>query len=172
MFTSKPLLVRTARRLLTAMFCLVSTYNSHGYDRTNAPVQMTVQPDLSEGVHTGDLRVSVTNVSGVDLLFRSDYLPWEFNAGGIDFILYREDGTVIAKTPLIADPIVRKPALLKRGKQLTGRMSLLVYYSDLPTELALHDVKVKWSWLPRPNDLASTNILKGEFRLGKLTPSK
>ena len=137
----------------------------------NEPIQVTVQADQSKRARVGDLCVTLKNRSTDDLVFQSDHLPWEFNAGGIDFVIHREDGSLVNKTPMIADAIVGMPALLKRGRELSQGMSLLVYYVDLPKELALHDLKVNWSYVPKPTDSIVSKALTGEFLLKRLTPS-
>jgi hypothetical protein len=164
-------LVSFAFGLLGILVCFLSACESNRSEMTNVPVQITVQPDRSKGACIGDLCVTLRNRSAEDLVFRSYDLPWEVNAGGIDFVIHREDGSVVAKTPMIADPIVRMPALLKRGRELSQGMSLLVYYVDLPSELALRDLKVNWHYLPKPTNAVVTNALTGEFLLKKLTPS-
>jgi hypothetical protein len=157
--------------LLCILVCLLSACESNRSEMTNVPVQVTVQRDRSKGACIGDLCVTLRNRSTEDLVFRSYDLPWEVNAGGIDFVIHREDGSVVAKTPMIADPIVQMPALLKCGRELSHGMSLLVYYVDLPRELALHDLTVNWGYFPKPTNAVVTKVLTGEFLLKKLTPS-
>jgi hypothetical protein len=103
------------------------------------------------------------NWSDEDLAFESNHLPWDYNAEGLDFVIYREDGSEVHKTPMIADPVVGMPTLLKHGKKLSQDMSLLVYYVELSKELAVHDLRVNWSYFPG----YSGNLMAGLSQKGK-----
>jgi hypothetical protein len=171
MSTSESRLLGITSSLLALLVFLGLTCKSQAPNGVNDPIQVTVRPDRSKGARTGDLCVTLKNRCNMDLLFQSDVLPWELNAGGVEFVLYREDGSVVNKTPMIADPIVGRPTLLKRGRQLSHPLSLLAYYTDLSEELAVHNLKVNWRYLPRPANLACTSILSGEFLLKTGAPS-
>jgi hypothetical protein len=153
--------------LLAVVVCLGLVHKSRTAQVIDDPIQVSVQPDRSKEAHIGDLCVTLRNRSKEDLVFHSYDLPWVFNAGGLRFVIYREDGSVVSKTPMIADPMVGRPTLLKRGKELSQGMSLLVYYVDLPKELASHDLKVNWSYVPEPTNLIIGKTLRGEFLLKK-----
>ena len=171
MFKHRSTGISTASCLLVALVLLGIACKSGRSVAANDPIRVTVQPRRSKEACIGDLIVTLRNRSDEDLTFASNHLPWDYNAQGLNFVVYREDGSTVHRTPMIADPIVGMPTVLKHGKELSHMMSLLVYYVELPKELDLHDLRVRWSYFAKPTNLTPAKALSGEFVLKKLTQS-
>ena len=115
--------------------------------------------------------VTIANNSGKDLEFNENDLPWSLPGEAMRLALIEQDSAnreAIPRTPIILDPPVGLPLILRRREMKSGEIHLDAYYNSLIPALQRHDVTVSWEYTPRPRNATGFKPVTGSLRLPRL----
>jgi hypothetical protein len=121
------------------------------------------------------LQVSISNTGNTSLEFDENDLPWHITSDALTVALVEEDGLLkkpLSRTPLILDPAVALPLILKPGETKSKDVRLDPYYSELLSALLRHGVTFLWAYRPHPKGPFQFQPITGTLTLTKLTKQK